>query len=240
MVKWTNVSQVANLPENATHIWLVKMGEQLENLTYFQSILSDEEKSKVNNYKFSRDQQCSIISRACLRIFLGCYFDSEPSLIRLKKTKYGKPFLRSEPNIYFNVSHTNELVLYSFTKIAPIGIDVEYIEQNLAFHDLSNMFFAKNEINKLKELDGEELRLSFFRCWTRKEAFVKAVGEGLSFPLNKFEVTLLGDEPVCVLSENRLSKKNWSLHSFTPRTGYESAVVQQGEMGELSYFSLMI
>lgn len=239
MITWTPIRHINELAKNTTHIWRVKLTEQLINITYFQSLLNADEITLAQSYFFRKNSHCSIISRACLRILLGNYLKCDPSSIILHKNKHGKLFLSAEPDFFFNVSHTDEFILYAFTKMAPIGIDIEDTRRDIKFLDVARLFFAKGEMEKLNRLSENDLRSAFFRVWTKKEAFIKAVGNGMSFPLKQFEVTALMEESPCILSINQKTQHNWLLQSFIPEIGYQAAFSQKNNIGQVCYFSFI-
>lgn len=237
MPVWITKYHPIELQKNHTDIWRVKISDQLNNLTYFKSILNHDEINVASKYHFSKNIQCSIVSRACLKILLGNYLRCHPSLITLRKNKYGKLFVSKQSNFFFNVTHTDEIILYAFA-MTPIGIDIENTKHNIEFLEIAKIFFSEGEIKKLEKVSEDDLRSTFFRIWTRKEAFIKAIGKGLSLSLNQFEVTALTEEPACILSIHQKTKHDWFLQSFVPETGYQAAFVQKHLIEKVNYFSL--
>lgn len=240
MITWTQIRCINELAENTTHIWRVKITEQLTNISYFQSLLNADEITMAQSYFFRKNSHCSIISRACLRILLGNYLKCDPYSIILHKNKYGKLFLSAESDFFFNVSHTNEFILYAFTRMVPIGIDIEDTQRNIEFLDVAKLFFTEGEVEKLNRLSGDDLRSAFFRVWTKKEAFIKAVGKGMSLLLKQFEVTVLLDEFPSIISINEKAQHDWSLESFIPETGFQAAFSQKNKIGQVCYFSFIL
>ena len=178
------------LNKNTVHVWVVDAsGFSLPDF------LSASEKNRFNKFYFSIDKQIFYQSHNALRYILSQYLSKKPHEIEFGFTSYGKPYLKNQ-NLYFNLSHTTSMAVIALTEDAEIGVDIENLNRDMEYEDLAKRFFCETEYLKLVKTPPEEKSHAFFNCWTRKEAFIKAVGEGLSYPLNDFEVTMLPDEPV--------------------------------------------
>ncbi len=197
------------LNNNTVHIWVVNAnGSSLPNF------LSAAERKRWNGFFFSQDRQTFYQSHNALRLILSHYLSEKPGEIEYELTSYGKPFLKNK-SIQFNLSHTDRMAVIAVTADAQIGIDIENLNRDVEYDDLAKRFFCESEYLKLVKTPPEEKRHAFFNCWTRKEAFIKAVGEGLSYPLNDFEVTLLSDEPVQInhIQDDLYTLKQWMFDS---------------------------
>ncbi len=154
-----------------------------------RALLTGDERERAGRFHFQRDSSAFAISRGLLRTLAGRYLDAPPERLRFDYTPYGKPYLAGQfagSPLRFNLSHAHELVLYAFTSGAEVGVDVEYLRPELAGAEIAERFFSPREVEALLTLPVEGRTEAFFRCWTRKEAFIKAVGQGLSFPLDQF------------------------------------------------------
>jgi len=169
---------------------------------------------------------------------LGQYLGLEPHHIKFAYNSYGKPALECRKSLHFNVSHSGKFSLISFFKDAEIGIDIEESKPNFDVLDLAQNFFSKLEIEDLRKISEKEKHRAFYRCWTRKEAFIKAQGSGLSFPLNKFRVSLNNDYEAKLLNTywDEKIKKKWSLKSFVPSTGYLAAVAVNSNVKNYAFY----
>jgi 4'-phosphopantetheinyl transferase len=139
----------------------------------------------------------------------------------------GKPALSGTGcPVSFNVSNSGEIAVYAFTRDCEIGVDVEYRRRVVDIEQIAQRFFAANEVDALLALPEDSRHDAFFNCWTRKEAYIKAVGDGLSVPLDSFEVTLRPGDPARMIALNRSEAEaaRWTMHAFTPDPEYAGAI----------------
>ena len=144
-----------------------------------------------------------------------------------------KPSLEAQdlgPRVNFNLSHSHGLAVYAFALGREVGVDVELIRPEFTGDDIAERYFSPRELAELRALSQDLRAEGFFNCWTRKEAYVKARGEGLQIPLKDFDVSLTPGEPP-VLESGDISR--WSLRSFEPAPGYVAAVVVEGKDWQL-------
>jgi 4'-phosphopantetheinyl transferase len=163
----------------------------------------------------------------------------EPSSLRFDHNPYGKPALIPSPGhepLNFNLAHSHDLVLYAITRNRQIGIDLERLRTDFPCEEISEQFFSPRENAALLAVPQSERHEAFFRCWTRKEAYVKARGEGLSLPLQAFDVSLAPDEPAKLLSirGNPEAARDWSLYGLAPAPGYVAALAVNSRDWRLS------
>jgi 4'-phosphopantetheinyl transferase len=209
------------------HVWALRLDLPSAN---FSHLLTPDECERAGRFLFERDSRRFVVTRASLRILLGLYQDTESLNIRFRYGSHGKPELvggSSIPAIHFNVSHSNELALIALA-LQPIGTDVEYTGKPVEFDQIAQRYFSNREYSALRELTPNLRHAAFFNCWTRKEAFLKAIGTGLSTPLDAFDVTL---EPVTeprILRLPAAATENWSLYHLEPMPDYVAAVAVQG------------
>jgi 4'-phosphopantetheinyl transferase len=190
--------------------------------------LSDEELERGARFHFEKDRIRFKIARAALRTILGRYAHLLPDALDFCQNDYGKPSLTNPraAGLHFNLSHSKDVALLAVTREREVGIDVEFMRPDFATTEVAEHFFSSTEVATLA---GVEFRLrprAFFNCWTRKEAYIKARGEGLSLPLNSFDVSLKPGQPATLLN-TRLDSADvsrWSLHELFPVAGYAAAV----------------
>lgn len=226
-----------NLEPETIHLWYVDVGANLDSRYY--NLLSEDEKVRAGKYRFTQDQYVFIKARAVLRILSGEYLQKDPAHIRFKYGAYGKPYFQDENSLYFNVSHSGSKAIIGFSKHTEMGVDIEKIKEDLDVLDIAGKFFSQSEIKSLTEITKEEQNRAFFRCWTRKESFIKAKGDGLSLPLDSFSVTL-DDDIKARLSEikwNPSEKESWKILSFVPDDNYICAVTVQGKVQKIKYWN---
>jgi 4'-phosphopantetheinyl transferase len=182
-------------------VWTIRLDEEPFDVADADAVLDAEERTRASRFVFDRDRRRFVRRRLALRRLLGRYSDLPPERLQFGKGENGKPFLAfpDGTSITFSASHANELALVAVTHGCCIGVDVEWIGRTVEWYSVSRMF-AAGERARLRQLSGDELRFAGFRCWTRKEAFVKGRGDGLSLPLQLFEVNVDEGEPPRLVS----------------------------------------
>ncbi len=227
------------LPEKTIHIWHCNFDYNRDKITKYSALLSKDEQQKASRFKFKKDEDCYIITRGILRLLLASYLKVEVKEIAFKYTSFGKPLLAMESQLKFNVSHSGDLAAFAFCHETEVGIDIEKIKTNFDVLELAQNFFSKNEIIALEKQPKEEQVKAFYRCWTRKESFIKAEGSGLSFPLNKFTVSLNTDYEASLLETHwdSAEKENWRLFSFLPGDSYIGALAVRNKFATINYFN---
>ena len=230
-----------NLPENEVHVWRRRLDVPSEQLKQLQGLLSEDEQSKAARFRFDRDRQHYTVARATLRILLGGYLSLEPRELRFCYNAFGKPELVSdlpENDLRFNLAHSHGLALMAFNRRRQIGIDVEWIRPDFATEEIARRFFAPAEVKALCALPKEARSRAFFNCWTRKEAFIKARGLGLSLQLSQFAVTLSPGENAALISaqDDAEAQNRWVLRELIAGEGYVAALAVEGHGWELKFF----
>jgi 4'-phosphopantetheinyl transferase len=170
-----------------------------------------------------------------LRSILAHYLDCQPAQVRFVYAAHGKPMLAGATDLRFNLTHSHGLALLAVTRGREIGVDVEHIRDDIDREPLAERFFSPVEVAALRSLAVELRREAFYRCWTRKEAFIKAVGKGLALPLDRFDVTLGPDEPAALLATHYDPSEamRWSMHNLTPGKGFAGALTVEGHSWRL-------
>ena len=229
---------VPALEPGAIHIFNVPLEAEAEEIARLFGLLSADERERAERFRFERHRRRFVVCRGRLRVALARYLSTTPERVSFKYQPRGKPELAAEWSgeaIEFNVSHSHELAVFGFCRDRPLGLDVEHLREMKTYRELAQRFFAVDECQSMFALAGEQQPTAFFRCWTRKEAMLKAFGTGLTFPLNKFVVTLGPDEPAQLLSLSGqpTTAADWWLESWQPTAGYISALAWQGPPAEL-------
>lgn len=206
------------------HIWKINISDLEDQLDYFESFLCFDENQKASRFKFKDDQNRCIISRACLRILCGKYLSKIPKSIEFAYKEKGKPYIR-EADFSFNVSHSKDIVLIGFSKFENLGIDVEYNRDMNDFMSIAKNYFHEKECEILESVPKTLRKCFFLRYWTVKEAYVKALGEGLGKSANSFyaDGDLCGKKFLNIIDAGSLDK-NFFVHSFLPQDNYFGAV----------------
>ncbi len=222
------------LPEKEVQIWHFNVDEFSKDVESYAKLLSLEETSRANSFKFAKDRTVYVLARALLRILSGRYLNEIPENIEFDYGEYGKPDYNFQTQIKFNLSHSGNMIVIAFTKNFDIGVDLEKIKNDFDVIDIAQHFFSPDEIQTLEALPEKEQVHGFYRCWTRKESFIKAKGNGLSFPLTSFSVSLDLDSAEILRTEWKVAeKKEWKLFSFEPDNGYLGALSVRGEISSV-------
>ena len=215
------------LPANEVHVWRATLDLDPAGLDCLEKTLAPNERARAAGFRFSRDREQFVSGRGILRDILARYLGREPEELRFGCGPCGKPFLlrnSAGPELHFNLAHSYGLALYAIARNRKVGVDLERIHAGLADQQVAERFFSRRESSALRTLE-ESLRVeAFFNCWTRKEAYVKARGEGLLVRLDSFDVTLTPGRPAELLGGDG----GWSVHALTPLPGYAAAVVVEG------------
>lgn len=226
------------LLSNAVHVWRVDLDQPSSCWRQFEVILSAEERIKADLFRFASLRSRYITCRASLRCILSGYTHQQPEMLTILAGPYGKPFLQQPANdqaVEFNVSHSQQLALIAVTRGRPVGVDVEWIDPQCPIDLLSTHFFSSREVAILQALPPFLRTEAFFTCWTRKEAVLKARGDGLSPPLSACEVTFLPDNAALPqLALNSTDAACWSLRQLDPAPGYTAAIALQCQDWDLS------
>jgi 4'-phosphopantetheinyl transferase len=228
---WVNPPADTPLAHGEVHLWRASLAQTPDALSRLHSTLSPDESAKAARYHFPRHRDHYIAARGLLRRLLGLYLSRPPQSLQFSYGAYGKPSLDGAEDLRFNLSHSHELVLYAFARGRDVGVDLEHMRADFASEDIAARFFSALEVSMLGTLPTQKARVrAFFNCWTRKEAYIKARGEGLSHPLDEFDVSLIPGEPAALLGTRGDPREltRWSLHALDAGEGYAAAVVVQG------------
>ena len=193
-------------------------------------LLSDAERQRASRFLFDRDRDRFIVGRARLRQLLAARLGTRPESVELVYGAHGKPALArrfADADLRFNVSHCDDVTLYAFSCGREIGVDVEAVRAIRDADDIAARFFSHRENQAYRALAPRDRPLGFFQCWTRKEAFIKALGDGLSYPLDRFDVSLAPGEPAEILRVEAMRGDccGWRMESLSAAPGFVAAVV---------------
>ena len=238
LTSWNSPPQNLTLDINEIHVWRVSLARTETCLQNLQQTLSTDEQTKAEHFHFPKGRSQFIVSRGALRAILSRYLHINPSHLRFEYNPYGKPSLIASQNgdtLRFNLSHSRGITLIAITKNRDIGIDIEGINPKFPCLEIAEKFFTPLESYVLRSLSEHLQPTAFFTCWTRKEAYIKAVGKGLSIPLDQFDVTLAPGEPAALLNieQNPEEASRWSLIELIPSSDMVGAVAVAGHCWKL-------
>ncbi|HEV2755139.1 MAG TPA: 4'-phosphopantetheinyl transferase superfamily protein [Actinomycetota bacterium] len=218
------------LGDRSVHVWRIDVRQPAGVLRDLRSSLSRDEEERAARYRFDRERDSFVCTRAALRSLAGAYLDLAPRAVAFTYDAKGKPGLGG---LSFNVSHSGDVGLAAFAPSAPVGVDVEEMRRERDLRGLAQRFFAPGENAALQALDGDALVTGFYRCWTRKEAFVKAVGEGVSYELARFEVSVGADARIVSVDGDEGAAGDWWMADVPMGPRYAGAVVAGARVDEL-------
>lgn len=205
---WQEPPSHLALGSGQVHVWCAQLDVAPALEAHFCSCLSPDEKSRADRFHFAADRSRFVVSRGVLRELIGSYLRLAPASVVISKDQRDKPFVpsnydsNSPGRLRFNASHSASLAVFAFADGLELGIDIEYIQRALDFEAIAESYFTESEKAQLGHLAPDAKREAFFLGWTRKEAYLKATGEGLRASLDRVEVSLQA-EPGPILLKNR-------------------------------------
>ena len=211
------------------HVWTTSLDLAPAVLNTFEATLSSSERERARRFRFDQPRNRFIAGRGLMRTLLGRYLETEPAKLELVCSPYGKPFLSGalvESWLNFNLAHSENLALLAVTRVGTIGVDVERIRPLTAADQIAAKFFSARENAAFHKLPLEQKPVAFFNLWTRKEAWLKATGEGIGGLLKAVEVSFLPGEPARFLSlpGEPQPTASWILHDLDPAPGFIAAL----------------
>lgn len=225
------------LPENEVHLWRVDLASVAPFEHKWKQILSKDERARAVRFHFTRDREYFTATRALLRTILGSYGAGDPKQLVFRYSDKDKPSLSPESgdSVEFNVSHSGTTALLAFARGRAIGVDIEHIRDDFDPDAIARRFFSIKEQEQLAASAPSEKYRGFFRCWTRKEAYIKAVGAGLALPLDQFDVSLEAEDKNALLETrpNSAEAGLWALQDLPAGDAYIAALCVQGHGWQL-------
>ncbi|WP_024303047.1 4'-phosphopantetheinyl transferase superfamily protein [Pseudogulbenkiania sp. MAI-1] len=222
-------------PPHEVHVWCADLDVPPGTSAHLYATLSVEERKRSARFRFPRDQRRFVAAHGVLRELLGRYLQVPPDRIGYVYNACGKPDLGPEwgGRLTFNLSHSAGLALIAIAAGANIGVDVEYLRAQSDYADIAQLFFSAAEVDQLSGLPDPLYADAFLACWTKKEACLKACGDGLTQPLDGFSVPLTTDpaQPpaeLYIASDDSAPARPWSLYTLLPAPGYIGALAIEG------------
>jgi 4'-phosphopantetheinyl transferase len=214
-------------------LWRIDINRRGHEVNKLSGLLSDDEQARAARFRFETHRRRWIASRGMLRTILSTFSDTAPSKLEFSYEPDGKPYLAtagSDRPVHFNLTHSGDVALLAVTSVAPVGIDVEKVQPLRDINAVVDRFFCPAERETFHDLSDERLRLNaFYRCWTRKEAYLKAIGSGILQPTDTFEVAFLPEAVPSIVAINgsRSAASRWSLFNLEAMPGYIGALAME-------------
>jgi 4'-phosphopantetheinyl transferase len=240
IIEWSTAEENPVLKSGEIHIWRALLSLDDAVLRRLKSTLAEDEMTRAARFIFDRDRDHFVAARGILRDVLARYFACPAKMIQFAYGPRGKPAVAGpglRSNVRFNLSHSHGLAVIAVSAGREVGIDVELLRPDFASEDIARRYFSQREVRELTQLPVESRTEGFFRCWTRKEAYIKARGDGLHVPLDSFSVSLSPDRYPTLVSAD---ESRWRIESFDPTREpgprYAAAVVAEGHDWTTRYF----
>ncbi|WP_375332160.1 4'-phosphopantetheinyl transferase family protein [Candidatus Tisiphia endosymbiont of Temnostethus pusillus] len=212
MISTRQISNTESLKINEVHIWSTYLLENPKDLDLQYSYLSTDEKERAEKFYFARDKIKFIQGRCLLRSIIAGYTGISVNDVQFKYNEYGKPKLKNNIiGLSFNVSHSHELLVLAFTRHNEVGIDIELTKEDDVSWLINANIFTNSEINLFKDLVNSNTREIFYKLWSGKEAYLKALGIGLSIPLNSVEIAFTEDKKIKLVNNRHTSYEPYYL-----------------------------
>jgi 4'-phosphopantetheinyl transferase len=239
MTKWESPPADLTLPADEVHVWCALLGQPERRVCQLASTLAPDEQARAERYRLERDRDRFLVRRGILRHLLGRYLGREAKHVEICYGAYGRPSLAhgcGEGRLRFSLAHSGQMALFAFARGREVGIDIESVRPMPDADRIAARFFSPREAAALHALPPEERQQAFFACWTRKEAYLKAKGVGLSGELRQFEVAVIPKEPARLLNVGGDPHRalEWSLEDLAPAPGYAAALAVEGRRWELA------
>ena len=233
---WSKPPASPSLQPGEVHVWRISLEQHGDVLDRFRATLEADELERAGRFYFEKHRRHFVVGRGFLREVIARYLQAKPETLRFVYGAYGKPALAGEQSLRFNMSHSHEVALLAVARSAELGVDVERVRVDFASEDIARLYFSRVEVDTFNALPNEQQVAAFFRCWTRKEAYIKAIGKGLSQPLDAFDVTLAPGEAAALLRAEEDDASRWALSDIDVGAGYAGALAVERPVAQVSFF----
>lgn len=240
MMNWTDRFPGCLNESHHIHIWKASLDSNKSKLNSVPACLSIDELQRASRFYFKRDRRQFIVRRGILKQIIAEYVDIDPKNLLFGYNPSGKPFLLNDSpphNLRFNMSHSKNMALYAISFGKEVGIDIEYMQKDIEFQQIIDRFFSQSEREYLQKINIDSRKEEFFKIWTRKEAILKALGKGLSFPLQMVNVPYKRSNFIFRINRDGNHGKNsfWNVQDLLPANNYVASVAIEGSRSERSH-----
>jgi 4'-phosphopantetheinyl transferase len=239
--EWRLTSGEDELGADEAHVWRAPLDQPADMKAKLAPLLSQDERQRAMRFYRPADRDRYVVGRGILRKILSAYLGLAPDEVRFVYNEYGKPFISDDQNLgalSFNLSHSNGIALYAVARGRRVGVDIEYMREDFASLEVAERFFSKDEFEALKAEPIDRRTKAFFNCWSRKESYIKAIGMGISYPLDGFTVSLVPDAAPALLKvdADATEATRWIMHELDAAEGYAAAVIVENPPVSLRQF----
>jgi 4'-phosphopantetheinyl transferase len=227
---WNHSPDGVEISMDEAHVWRASLDQDAKVIANLAALLSQDERQRAVRYHRPVDRDRFIVGRGVLRRVLSAYLALAPGQLQFTYNEYGKPAVSDDQNdraLNFNLSHSAGLALYAITSGRVVGVDIEYIREDFATLEIAEHFFSKDEVRSLKAAPACLRAEAFFNCWSRKESYIKAIGMGVSYPLDGFTVSLAPDAAPALLKVDADEREptRWQMYEIKAGEGYAASLI---------------
>jgi 4'-phosphopantetheinyl transferase len=239
--KWSLASVGDELGADDAHVWRASLDQPAGMIAKLAPLLSQGEYQRAERFRRPTDRRRFIAGRGILRKVISAYLALAPDEVRFVYNEYGKPFIADDQNrgaLSFNLSHSAGIALYAVARGRRVGIDVEYTREDFATLEVAENFFSKDEFEAFNATPIDRRTEAFFNCWSRKESYIKAIGMGISYPLDGFTVSLIPDAAPELLKVDADATEAacWNMYELDAAEGYAAALIVENPPVSLRRF----
>ena len=246
---WRNPTYPLDLPKGAIHLWKLKLNNGDVPLERYQAWLSADEQERAESFSYEEGRQKFIVSQAGLRFLIGQYQGNRPESVIFTYNPYGKPeinALRRGKSLQFNLTHSGDLALYAFAREARVGIDLELLSRRIEVKRMAPRVLSAAELESFNSLPENQQKEAYLLAWTQKEAYLKAIGTGLTREGMKITVDISPEtHPAAegkglTLPARAFPIEPWQLFAFSPEAGAIGALAVESSPSEISGYNLLL
>ncbi len=234
-VEWAITSQPPVITGEDVHIWRIDLSDPSNAESAFLNLLSADERQRADKFHFEKDRSRFIVRRSMLRKLLSSYLDMPPVELNFVYNNFEKPALELEIPIRFNSSSSKGIGMVAITLTARIGIDIEFVDAAFPKLEIAEKYFSTDEVSAIRDLQPELQTAAFFDCWTKKEAYIKAVGDGMSHPLPNLVISSKKPDSFSIDATSE-ETKGWCVTSFIPEQNYIASLAYESGQKAVKYF----
>lgn len=238
VLTWSEPPEALSLATGEVHVWRLALDQPDDVLTEFRRTLDADELERAGRFHFEKHRRHFVVGRGGLRYVLSRYLDAKPEELRFTYGAFGKPALVGG-ELRFNMSHSHGVALFAVAEDRELGVDVEHIRADFASEEIARRFFSPVEVAAFNALRQDEQVAAFFRCWSRKEAYIKAIGRGLSEPLDAFDVTLAPGEAAALLRASGQDVSRWSMFDLDVGKDYSAALLVEAPVSQIRLWQIL-
>lgn len=239
-IEVTNSKKLKNFPvlsQGEIHLWQVSTTVTSNNAVAYNNVLSEYELSKVHYFESQKAKDSYIVSQGALRILLSEYLKVSPNLVKIGRHKKGKPFSEDDKTLFFNISNSGRQVVLAFSRDSELGVDIEQIRQLPDLDEMILKNFSSREMKFINAKPGERLS-RFFRFWTVKESYLKAIGEGMRLEPEDIEF-FMNNEYISLISVKGVpEQEDWNFKEFTLLNDYVGTITYGKDNSVIKHLKL--